>query len=49
MTTKEKDDLTERVLLSLVYDVTELAETVEQVKTKVIALARAHGIKPPQE
>lgn len=42
-------DLTERVLLSLVFDVTCLAETVEQVKVKVIALAREHGIKPPKE
>ena len=42
-------DLTERVLLSLVFDVTCLAENVEQVKVKVYALAREHGIVTPKK
>lgn len=37
---------TERVLLSLVVDVTELRETAERLHIQVSTLARAHGIKP---
>lgn len=48
---KDKDatDLTERVLLSLVFDVTCLQENVEQVKVKVLALCREYGIKTPSK
>lgn len=48
--TKEDNetDLTERVLLSLVFDVTCLAENVEQVKVKILAMAREHGISAPK-
>ena len=45
----EENDFTERVLMSLVVDVTCLANDVEQIKVKVYALAKARGIKPPVE
>lgn len=41
-------DFTDRVLLSLVFDVTCLAENVERVKVQVFALAKERGIKPPK-
>lgn len=41
-------DFTDRVLLSLVFDVTCLAENVERVKVQVFALAKERGIKPPE-
>lgn len=41
-------DFTERVLLSLVFDVTCLSENVERVKVQVLALAKEHGIEPPK-
>lgn len=44
---RNESDLTERVLLSLVFDVTCLQENVEQVKVKVLALCREHGISTP--
>lgn len=40
-------DMTERVLLSLVFDVSCLAENVEQVKVKILTLAKERGIKTP--
>jgi hypothetical protein len=36
---------TERVLLSLVVDISILHESVERVKVQVFALAREHGVK----
>jgi len=45
-TDQSGDDLTERVLMSLVFDVTCLAKNVERVKVQVFALAREHGINP---
>jgi hypothetical protein len=47
-TEQAETDYTERVLLSLVFDVACLAENVEQVKVKVLALAREHGIRSPK-
>lgn len=40
-------DLTDRVLLSLVFDVTCLAKNVERVKVQVTALAKERGIPVP--
>lgn len=42
-------DFTERVLLSLVFDVTCLSENVEQVKVKIFAMCRDAGIEPPKK
>lgn len=42
-------DFTERVLLSLVFDVTCLAENVERVKVQVLAMAREKGIPIPKK
>lgn len=39
-------EFTDRVLLSLVFDVTCLAENVERVKVQVFALAKERGIDP---
>lgn len=41
-------DFTDRVLLSLVFDVTCLAENVERVKVQVTALARERGLPVPK-
>lgn len=46
-TSSEKDDLdefTKRLLMSLVFDITQLAAGVEQVKVEVFTLAKAHGV-----
>lgn len=40
---------TQRVLMSLVVDVTCLAENVERVKVQVFAMARENGIPIPRE
>lgn len=40
---------TGRVLLSLVVDLEMLREQEHRVRVQVEALARAHGIEPPQE
>ena len=40
------DDFTERVLLSLVFDLSLLTESVERIKVQVLALAREHGVPP---
>jgi hypothetical protein len=37
------------VLLSLVVDVSQLAETAERLKVQVFTLAKEHGIKVPKE
>jgi hypothetical protein len=37
-------DLTDRMLLSLVFDITTLADDVEQVKNVVYGLARQRGL-----
>jgi len=42
----EDDDFTERVLLSIVFDVSMLHETVERLRVQVHAIARKHGIDP---
>lgn len=42
-------DFTDRVLLSLVFDVTCLAKDVERVKVQVFAMAKERGIEPPKE
>ena len=47
--TTNETDFTERVLLSLIFDVTCLSKDVEQVKVKVYAMARAHGIRTPPD
>lgn len=38
---------TERVLMSMVVDISQLAENVERVKVQVFTLAREHGVVPP--
>jgi len=46
----ESDDsegFTERVLLSMVFDISQLAENVERLKVQVFALARERGIEAP--
>ena len=43
------DGFTDRVLMSLVLDISQLAENVEQIKVKVFTMAKARGIVPPQE
>lgn len=40
---------TQRVLMSLVVDVTCLAENVERVKVQVFAMARENGIAIPKD
>lgn len=40
---------TQRVLMSLVVDVTCLAENVERVKVQVFAMARENGIALPKD
>ena len=47
--TGAETEYTERTLLSLVFDVTCLAKDVEQIKVKIYAVAREHGIVPPSE
>ena len=42
-------DFTERVLLSLIFDVTCLAKNVEQVKVKVYAIAKERGLPTPPD
>lgn len=40
---------TQRLLMSLVVDVTCLAENVERVKVQVMTMASANGIVPPRD
>lgn len=49
VTADQDTDFTERVLLSLVFDVTLLAKSVERVKVQVFALAKERGIEPPMD
>jgi hypothetical protein len=42
------EGFTERVLMSMVVDISQLAENVERVKVQVFTLAKAHGIVPPK-
>jgi hypothetical protein len=42
------DGFTERVLMSLVMDISQLEETVERVRVQVTTLAREKGIKIPK-
>lgn len=44
-----EDGFTQRVLMSLIVDVTCLAENVERVKVQVTALARANGVHVPKD
>lgn len=47
-----EDDLegfTERVLMSMVFDVSQLEKNVERLKVKVFTLAKARGIVPPSD
>ena len=43
---EHETDITERVLLSLVFDVSLLDESVQRIKVQVHALAKEHGIDP---
>lgn len=43
------EDFTDRILLSLVFDVTQLAENVERIKVQVFTMAKARGIVPPKQ
>lgn len=43
------EGLTKRLLLSMVFDVSQLAENVEHIKVKVFTMAKAHGIVPPSD
>jgi hypothetical protein len=43
-----EEGFTQRVLMSLVVDVTCLAEDVERVRVQVTALARANGVPIPK-
>jgi hypothetical protein len=43
-----EEGFTQRVLMSLVVDVTCLAEDVERVRVQVTALARANGVPVPK-
>jgi hypothetical protein len=48
----DEDDMagfTQRVLMSLVLDVTYLAKNVERVKVQVMALARENGVPIPPD
>lgn len=40
-------DFTQRMLMSLVVDVTCLAENVECIKTRVLAMAKENGVAIP--
>lgn len=42
----DENGFTERVLLSLVVDISMLHETVERVRVQVYALAKQHGVDP---
>lgn len=44
-----EDGFTERVLMSMVFDITQLAEGIERIKVQVFTLAKAHGIVPVKE
>lgn len=43
------DGFTQRVLMSLVVDITCLAENVERVKVQVFAMARENGVHIPKD
>jgi len=42
------DGFTERVLMSLVMDISQLEETVERVRVQVTTLAKEKGLKVPK-
>ena len=46
--TDSTEGFTERVLLSLVVDVSLLHESIERVRVQVFALAKEHGIEAPR-
>jgi hypothetical protein len=46
---EEPIDFTQRVLLSMVFDISQLAENVERLKVEVFTMAKAHGVEPPRE
>lgn len=41
------EGFTRRLLMSAVFDITELADTVERIQIQVYTLARAHGVPVP--
>jgi hypothetical protein len=41
---EHEEDVTDRLLLSLVFDVSQLAENVERVKVQVFAIAKERGL-----
>lgn len=43
------EDFTERVLVSLVFDLSLLHESVERIRVQIHALQRHHGIEPPTD
>lgn len=43
------EGLTQRALLSLVVDISQLHQSVERVKVQVYTLAKRHGIEPPED
>lgn len=42
------EGMTERVLMSIVVDISQLHETVERIRIQVFALAKQAGITPPK-
>lgn len=42
------EGFTERVLMSMVFDVSQLEKNVERLKVQVFTLAKARGIVPPK-
>lgn len=46
----EETDFTERVLLSMVFDISLLHETVQRIRVQVFAMAKDRGLSiPPLE
>lgn len=43
------DGFTKRLLMSMVFDVSQLEKTVERIKVQVFTAAKAHGIVPPEK
>jgi hypothetical protein len=46
--TDTTEEFTERVLLSLVVDISLLHESIERVRVQVFALAKERGIESPK-
>lgn len=43
------EEFTDRMLLSMVFDVSQLAENVERIKVQIFTLAKERGIVPPKD